>query len=253
MAAGNNPMEQFAIHTMEPFHPLGLIDASFTNSSLWMLIALAGVAIFLFVGTASPKLVPNRAQAAVEYIYDFVVKMLDENVGPGGRRYVPLIFSIFIFVLFLNLLGLIPWVGSFTPTSHVAVTLALALIVFFIVCIVGFWKHGLHFLTLFWPKGVHPVLGLFILPIELISFLVRPFTLAIRLFANMTAGHVLLNVFGTFVVALGSFGALPYVFGVVPLAGNVALAALELLIAVIQAYVFALLASIYLNDAVNLH
>lgn len=252
MASGNNPMEQFAIRTLEPFQA-GPVNASFTNSSLWMLVALGVIAVFLFVGTARPQLIPGRAQAAVEYVYDFVVKMLDENVGPGGRRYVPLIFSVFIFVLVLNLLGLVPWVGSFTPTSHVAVTLALALIVFCIVCIVGFWKHGLHFLTLFWPKGVNPALGIVILPIELISFLVRPFTLAIRLFANMTAGHVLLNVFGTFVVALGSFGALPYVFGVVPLAVNVALAALELLIAVIQAYVFALLASIYLNDAVNLH
>ena len=253
MTAGNNPMTQFAIHTMEPFHPFGLIDASFTNSSLWMLIGLVLVAGFLYIGTANPKLVPGRMQAAVEYVYDFVVGMLDENVGPGGRRFVPLIFSIFILVLALNILGLIPWVGAFTPTSHIAVTLALALIVFVIVCVVGFWKHGLHFFSLFMPKGVNPALGLVIMPIEVVSFLARPFTLAIRLFANMTAGHVLLKVFGTFVVALGSFGALPYVFGVVPLAVNVALAALELLIAVIQAYVFALLASIYLNDAVNLH
>ena len=247
-----NPMEQFSIHRMHGMSLMGY-DVSFTNSALWMLIALALVAVFMIAGTSSPKLVPTRAQAAVEYIYDFVVKMVGENVGPGGKRYVPLIFSIFIFVLALNLLGLLPWIGAFTPTSHVAVTLALALIVFLVVLVVGFLKHGLHFLTLFWPKGMNVGLALVILPIEVLSFFVRPFTLAIRLFANMTAGHVLLQVFGSFVVALGSFGALPYVFGVVPLAVNVALGALELLIAVIQAYVFALLASIYLNDAVNLH
>ena len=247
-----NPMEQFEIVKIVPLEAAGF-DVSFTNSSLWMMIALVGVAAFLFIGTARPQLVPNRAQAAVEYLYDFVRKILDENVGPEGRRFVPLIFSLFIFVLACNLLGLIPWVGSFTPTSHIAVTLGLAFLVFGIVCIVGFARHGLHFFTLFWPKGVNPALGAFVFAIEFLSFLSRPFTLAIRLFANMTAGHVLLKVFGTFVVALGSFGALPYVFGIVPLAVNVALSALEVLIAVVQAYVFALLASIYLNDAINLH
>jgi F-type H+-transporting ATPase subunit a len=252
MASANNPMEQFSIVTLHPIHAMGY-NLSFTNSALWMVVGLVLIAIFLFVGTANPKLVPGRMQAAVEYIYDFTRGMVDENIGPKGRNFVPLIFSVFIFVLFLNLLGLIPWVGSFTPTSHIAVTLALALIVFGTVCVVGLVKHGLHFFTLFWPKGMHFALALVILPLEVFSFFVRPFTLAIRLFANMTAGHVLLNVFGTFVVALGSFGALPYVFGVVPLAVNVALAALELLIALIQAYVFALLASIYLNDAINLH
>jgi F-type H+-transporting ATPase subunit a len=174
-------------------------------------------------------------------------------VGPEGRRYAPLIFALFMFVLACNLLGLIPWVGAFTPTSHISVTIGLALLVFITVCIVGFWRHGLHFFSLFWPKDANIFLGAFVFVIELLSFLSRPFTLAIRLFANMTAGHVLLKVFGTFVVTLGSFGALPYVFGIVPLAVNVALTALEILIAIVQAYVFALLASLYLNDAVNLH
>lgn len=247
-----NPMEQFTVETIKPL-ALGGHDISFTNSSLWMLIALAAVSIFLFVGTAKPQLVPGRMQAAVEYLYDFVRKMLDENVGPEGRRFAPLIFSIFIFVLACNLLGLIPWIGAFTPTSHVSVTLGLALIVFITVCVVGFMRHGLHFFALFWPHGSGIVLGAFVFVIEFLSFLSRPFTLAIRLFANMTAGHVLLKVFGTFVVALGSFGALPYVFGILPLAVNVALTALEVLIAVVQAYVFALLASLYLNDAINLH
>lgn len=246
------PMEQFAIKVLHPFN-VGGYDMSFTNSSLWMAVALAGVAIFLFVGTAKPQLVPGRWQAAVEYVYDFIRKMLDENVGPEGRKFAPLIFSIFIFVLACNILGLIPWVGAFTPTSHIAVTLGLAVIVFVTVCIVGFARHGFHFFSLFWPKDANIFLGAFVFVIEILSFLSRPFTLAIRLFANMTAGHVLLKVFGTFVVALGSFGALPYVFGIVPLGVNVALSALEVLIAVVQAYVFALLASLYLNDAINLH
>ncbi|MBX9730992.1 MAG: F0F1 ATP synthase subunit A [Sphingomonas sp.] len=245
-------MEQFALKVLKPLNVAGF-DASFTNSSLWMAIAVVGIAIFLFVGTAKPQLVPGRMQAAVEYLYDFVRNMLDENVGPEGRRFVPLLFSLFIFVLVCNLLGLIPWVGAFTPTSHIAVTFGLALLVFVIVCIVGFAKHGLHFFSLFWPKKTFLPLAIFVAAIEFLSFLSRPFTLAIRLFANMTAGHVLLKVFGTFVVALGSFGALPYVFGVLPLAVNVALSALEVLIAVVQAYVFALLASLYLNDAINLH
>jgi len=247
-----SPMEQFEIIKLRDIQ-VGAYDLSFTNSALWMAIALAGIAAFLFIGTARPQLVPGRAQAAVEYVYDFVRRMLDENVGPEGRKFAPLIFSIFMFVLACNILGLIPWVGAFTPTSHVAVTLGLAVITFSIVVFVGFWKHGLHFFSLFWPAGTNIFLGAFVAIIEFISFLSRPFTLAIRLFANMTAGHVLLKVFGTFVVALGSFGALPYVFGIVPLAVNVALSALELLIAVVQAYVFALLASIYLNDAINLH
>ncbi len=247
-----NPMEQFDVVTLHPLKA-GTYDLSFTNSALWMLVALAIVSVFLFVGTSRPQLVPNRWQAAVEYVYDFVRKMLDENVGPEGRRFAPLVFSIFIFVLACNLLGLIPWVGAFTPTSHVTVTLGLALIVFITVCVVGFLRHGLHFFSLFWPHGASIPLGIFVFIIEVLSFLSRPFTLAIRLFANMTAGHVLLKVFGTFVIALGSFGALPYVFGVVPLAVNVALSALEVLIAVVQAYVFALLASLYLNDAINLH
>lgn len=247
-----NPMEQFALKTLYPIEAGGY-DLSFTNSSLWMLIALLSVAAFLFIGTARPQLVPGRAQAAVEYIYDFVRKMLDDNVGPEGRRFAPLIFSLFIFVLACNLLGLLPWVGAFTPTSHIAVTLGLAVLTFAIVCIVGFARHGLHFFSLFWPKDTNIVLGAFVALIEFLSFLSRPFTLAIRLFANMTAGHVLLKVFGTFVVTLGSFGALPYVFGILPLAVNVALVALEVLIAIVQAYVFALLASIYLNDAINLH
>ncbi len=247
-----NPMEQFSIERIVPLDVAGR-DVSFTNSSLWMLIAMLVVAAFLYIGTAKPQLVPGRMQAAVEYLYDFIRDMLRENVGKEGLRYAPLIFAVFVFVLACNLLGLIPFLGAFTPTSHIAVTFGLAAIVFMLVLIVGFARHGLHFFTLFLPEGT----PIFVLPlvaaIEFLSFLSRPFTLAIRLFANMTAGHVLLKVFGGFVVALGSYAAVPYVFGLVPLTVNIALTALELLIAVVQAYVFALLASIYLNDAVNLH
>ncbi len=247
-----NPMEQFSIERIVPLAVAGK-DVSFTNSSLWMLIAMLVIAAFLYIGTSKPQLVPGRAQAAVEYLYDFIRDMLRENVGKEGLQYAPLIFAVFIFVLACNLLGLIPFLGAFTPTSHIAVTFGLAAIVFVLVLVVGFAKHGLHFFALFLPEGT----PIFVLPlvaaIEFLSFLSRPFTLAIRLFANMTAGHVLLKVFGGFVVALGSYQALPYVFGLVPLSVNVALTALELLIAVVQAYVFALLASIYLNDAVNLH
>lgn len=247
-----NPMEQFEIETIASLEA-AQYDLSFTNSALWMTFALVTAAIFLFVGTARPQLVPGRWQAAVEYLYDFVQKMLDDNVGPEGRKFAPLIFALFIFVLACNMLGMVPWVGSFTPTSHVSVTLGLAILVFAIVCIVGFWRHGLHFFSLFWPKDTFFPLAVFVACIEFLSFLSRPFTLAIRLFANMTAGHVLLKVFGTFVVSLGLFGDLPFVLGLLPLAVTVALTGLEVLIAVVQAYVFALLASIYLNDAINLH
>jgi F-type H+-transporting ATPase subunit a len=228
-------------------------DVSFTNSALWMSIALVAIAALLFIGTARPQLIPGRAQAAVEYLYDFIRSMLRENVGPEGLRYAPLIFAVFIFVLVCNLLGLIPFVGAFTPTSHIAVTFGLAAIVFLLVVIVGFARHGLHFFSLFLPEGTPLFVAPLVALIEFLSFLSRPFTLAIRLFANMTAGHVLLKVFGGFIVLLGSFKAVPYLFGLVPLSVNIALTALELLIAVVQAYVFALLASIYLNDAVNLH
>ncbi|WP_369692476.1 F0F1 ATP synthase subunit A [Sandarakinorhabdus limnophila] len=247
-----NPMEQFKIETIVPLNAGGF-DLSFTNSSLWMLITLLAVSAFLFIGTARPQLVPGRMQAAVELLYDFIRDMLRENVGKDGLRYAPLIFAVFIFVLSCNLIGMVPFVHSFTPTSHIAVTFGLAMIVFILVVIVGFARHGLHFFSLFLPEGTPLFVAPLVAAIEFLSFLSRPFTLAIRLFANMTAGHVLMKVFGGFVVSLGAFESLPYVLGLVPLTVNVALTALELLIAVVQAYVFALLASIYLNDAVNLH
>ena len=244
-----NPMEQFKIETIAPISAGGF-DLSFTNSSLWMLVSLLAISAFLLIGTARPQLVPGRMQAAVEYLYDFIRDMLRENVGKDGLRYAPLIFAVFIFVLSCNLIGMVPFIGAFTPTSHIAVTFGLAIIIFVLVVIVGFARHGLHFFSLFLPEGTPLFVAPLVAAIEFLSFLSRPFTLAIRLFANMTAGHVLMKVFGGFVVSLG---AVNIGLGLIPLGVNVALTALELLIAVVQAYVFALLASIYLNDAVNLH
>lgn len=247
-----SPMEQFEIKVLHPIQAGGY-DLSFTNSSLWMLVALLGVAAFLFIGTARPQLVPGRAQAAVEYVYDFVRKMLDENVGPEGRRFAPLIFSVFIFVLACNLLGLIPWVGAFTPTSHVAVTLGLAVITFSIVVIVGFWKHGLHFLSLFVPPGV-PLIGkIALFPIEFISFMVRPFSLGLRPFIAMFAGHILLEIFGNFIVEGFNAGGGGIAVSVLAFLFVAFINTLELLVAAIQAYVFAILTALYINDAVNLH
>ncbi len=247
-----NPMEQFEIQKVVDLS-VGGVDASLTNSSVWMLIALGTIALFMLLSTSKMSIVPGRMQAAVEYLHEFVANMLHENIGPQGKKYIPLVFSLFIFVLVANLLGMIPFIGAFTPTSHIAVTFGLAAIVFLVVLGVGFARHGLHFFSLFVPKGVHWSIAWFVMIIEFLSFLSRPFTLAIRLFANMTAGHVLMKVFGGFVVAIGAAGGIVALAGILPFITNVALTALELLIAVVQAYVFALLTSIYLNDAVNLH
>lgn len=245
-------MEQFEIHKLAPLALAGH-DASFTNSSLAMVVALVVVAIFMFGGSIGAKMVPGRWQAAVEYMHDFVADLLNDSIGPKGKKFVPLVFSLFIFVLACNLLGLLPFLNILTPTSHIAVTFGLAALVFAVVLIVGFVRHGLHFFSLFVPEGAPVVLLPLLVAIEIVSFLMRPFTLAIRLFANMTAGHVLLKVFGGFVVALGASGGLLTLSAALPFSMNILLTGLELLIAVVQAYVFALLTAIYLNDAVNLH
>ena len=249
-------MEQFEIHPVGPMGPMAMMhhDVSFTNSSLGMVLALVAVAVFMFGGALNPKLVPGRWQAAVEYIHDFVAGMLRDSVGPEGKRYVPLVFALFMFVLACNLLGIIPFAGFLTPTSHFAVTLGLAFLAFTVVVVVGLAKHGLHFFSLFVPHDTPFYLLLIIVPIEIVSFLSRPFSLALRLFVNMTAGHVLLNIFASFVVALGAAAGLTKLAALLPyVLVNGFLVPLELLICVVQAYVFALLTSIYLNDAVNLH
>jgi len=239
----HSPMEQFEIKRLLEFR-IGSLDASYTNSALWMTIAVI-LAFFLFVvGMQKKALVPGRLQSMAELGYEFVAGMVRDNVGDAGKKYFPFVLTLFVFILFCNLLGLVPY--AFTPTSHIIVTFAMAAVVFLGVTIIGFVRHGAHFLSLFVPKGVPFVLLLLLVPIEIISYFVRPFSLSIRLFANMLAGHTMLKVFGGFVVMLGVLG------GWAPLAFIVAFTGLELLIAFLQAYVFAILTCLYLNDAIHL-
>ncbi len=240
----DSPLHQFVIQPLLPIQAGG-VDLSFTNSSLFMVLAVALVTLFLTLGMRGRALVPGRFQSMAEMSYEFVAAMVRDNVGAAGRQYFPFIFSLFMFVLFGNLLGLVPY--SFTFTSHIVVTAALALTVIFGVTVIGVVKHGFHFFSFFVPKGVPALLLPLMIPIEVISYLSRPVSLSIRLFANMMAGHTMLKVFAGFVVVLGFLG------GWAPLAMDVALTAFELLVAFLQAYVFTVLTCIYLNDAVHLH
>ncbi len=244
------PMEQFVIKPIVPLH-VGGLDLSFSNTSLWMALAVAGVTIFLTMGMARAALVPGRWQSMAEMTYEFIANTVRQNAGEAGMKFFPLIFTLFMFVLFCNLFGLLPY--SFTPTSHIIVTFALAMLVFITVIVVGLLRHGLHFFSLFVPGGVPGWLLPIIVPIEIISFLSRPISLSVRLFANMLAGHTMLKVFATFVVSLGAAGGIMSAGAILPLLGIVAVTALEFLVAALQAYVFAVLTSIYLNDAINLH
>lgn len=241
---GHSPLEQFQIKRLIPID-LGGIDASFTNSALFMLIAVALITLFLTYATRSRALVPDRLQSMAELSYEFIANMIRENVGGEGRRYFPFIFTLFMFILFGNLLGMMPF--TFTFTSHIIVTFALAAVVFIGVTVIGFVRHGSGFLKLFVPSGVPVALVPFLVMIELLSYLTRPISLSVRLFANMMAGHTMLKVIAGFVIALGFLG------GWAPLALVVALTALEILIAFLQAYVFTILTCIYLNDAIHLH
>ncbi len=243
-AGGHSPLEQFEIKRLIPVD-LGGVDVSFTNSALFMLIAVALVTLFLTSATRSRALVPGRLQSVAELSYEFIANMIRENVGSEGRRYLPFIFTLFMFILFGNLLGMVPY--SFTYTSHIIITFALAAVVFIGVTVIGFLRHGAGFLKLFVPSGVPVALLPFLVVIELLSYLTRPISLSVRLFANMMAGHTMLKVIAGFVIALGFLG------GWAPLALVVALTALEILIAFLQAYVFTILTCIYLNDAVHLH
>ena len=239
----NNPLHQFQINTIAPIEIAG-INASFTNSAVLMIATVAVVSIFLIVGMRGRSLVPGRWQSMAELSYSFVADMVRDNVGNEGRKYFPIIFSLFMFVLFGNLLGLLPY--SFTFTSHVAVTFTLAMTVFIGVTLIGIARHGLHFFSFFVPKGVPMAMMPLLVPIEIISYLSRPVSLSIRLFANMTAGHTMMKVFAGFIVPLG-------VAGVAPFAMDVALTGFEFLVAFLQAYVFAVLTCIYLNDSIHLH
>jgi len=242
LAEGHSPLEQFAIKRLVPLD-IGGVDASITNSTVFMAIAVALITLFLVLSMSGRALVPGRWQSMAELSYEFIARMIRDNVGSGGRQYFPFIFTLFMFILFCNLLGMIPY--TFTVTSHIIVTFALAMVVFIGVTIVGFAKHGSHFLRLFVPSGVPVALLPLIVVIEVISYLTRPISLSVRLFANMMAGHTMLKVFGGFVVALGFIG------GWAPLAFIVALTGLEIGIAFLQAYVFAILTCIYLNDAMH--
>lgn len=254
-----DPMHQFTIEPLFGTDQLSIAgyNIAFTNSALWMVIT--AVALWLFMlGGMRRQLVPGRWQMAVEGMTGFVDSMLSANVGPAGKKYVPYIFSLFMFILFANILGLLPLglagVHPFTFTSHFTVTGVLAILSFSIVLIVGFWRHGLHFFSLFVPHGT-PLWLMWLIPvIELISFLVRPFSLGLRLFVAMMAGHVLLEVLSSFVIDSANAGAgWGVVIGGPSFILMVAICALELLVAGIQAYVFALLTSLYINDAENLH
>jgi F-type H+-transporting ATPase subunit a len=237
------PLEQFEIERIVPLH-IGKLDVSYTNSALMMTIVVVLITALIMLSTRRAALVPGRWQSITEMLYEFVADMVDTNAGHGARQFFPFVFTLFVFILFSNLLGLVPY--SFTVTSHIIVTFALAAIVFVGVTIVGIVKHGWHFLRLFVPEGVPALLLLLLVPIELLSYFIRPFTLSIRLFANMLAGHTMLAIFGGFAASI-------WLVAVFPLAINVALVGLELLVAVLQAYVFAILTCLYLRDALHLH
>ncbi|MEO8618386.1 MAG: F0F1 ATP synthase subunit A [Sphingomicrobium sp.] len=232
-------------------------NIAFTNSSAWMIATLLALWFFM-LGGLKRELVPGRWQMAVESFTGFITGMMDANIGPAGRKYVPYVFSLFMFILFANLLGMLPTallgLHAFTITSHLTVTGILAIATFLIVLVVGFAKHGFHFFTLFVPHGTPVLMMPLIFVIELVSFMVRPFSLALRLFVAMTAGHVLLKVLAGFVINAGAAGAATAVAVSIPsFILMIGISLLEVLIAFIQAYVFALLASFYLNDAINLH
>ena len=238
-------MQQFSVHKIGPEIKIAGVDLSFTNASLFMIISTFAILIFLFLGTKERKIVPDKVQLIAEMFYSFVAKMISDTAGSKAKPYFPFIFSLFMFVLFCNMIGMLPY--SFTVTSHIIVTLILALFIFIAVTIIGFAKHGLKYLSIFVPSGVPAVLLPLITIIEIISYLSRPVSLSVRLFANMMAGHTMLKVFGGFVISLGLLG------GWLPLSFSVALTGLEILVAFLQAYVFAILTCIYLNDALNLH
>jgi F-type H+-transporting ATPase subunit a len=244
-----DPIHQFEIKSLFPIAHIGNTEIAFTNSALFMLIALALISFLMLGTTRSRALVPGRLQSLAEMSYEFVASNVRSTAGTEGLRFFPFVFTIFMFILVVNVVGIIPY--AFTVTSHIIITVALALLVFFTVIIYGFWKNGLGFLKLFVPSGI----PLYILPlvtfIEVMSFLSRPVSHSVRLFANMLAGHITLKVFGGFVVMLSAFGVLGWLGALLPLGLTIALTALELLVAALQAYVFAILTCIYLNDAIH--
>ncbi len=244
-----SPMHQFEIAPLVPF-AAGSLDLSFTNSSLWMMITVFVSVVFFSIAVSPKALVPGRMQVMAEGAYNFVANLITDNMGGKGKEYFPLIFTLFMFVFLGNALGLIPY--SFTYTSHLAVTAGLALLVFFAVLIIGIVRHGFHFFSLFAPAGVPGWLMPLVVMIEFVSFLSRPITLSVRLFANMVAGHVLLKVIAGFCIMFATIGGAAWLGVVLPVAMNVVMLGFELFIAFIQAYVFAVLTCIYLKDTIEI-
>jgi len=243
-----NPIEQFSITPIIPIRIAGH-DFSLTNSSLYMVIAVAIVCLVMTAGARGGPGVPGRLQSAAELAYEFIAGMLRSATGEKGMRFFPMVFCLFIFILICNLVGLLPY--SFTVTSHIVVTATLAMAVFLTVIVVGIYEHGFGFFKLFVPSGVPIYILPLVVAIEVISFFTRPLSHSVRLFANMLAGHITLNVFGSFVVMLLGAGAAVKALAVLPFAMTIGLDALELLVAFLQAYVFAMLTCMYLNDAIH--
>jgi F-type H+-transporting ATPase subunit a len=245
-----DPIHQFNIENLFIIGHIGGYTIAFTNSSAYMLVSVALICLLMIGGVAGRELVPGRFQSMAEMSYDFVAGMIRSNAGAEGMKFFPLVFSLFTFILVSNVIGIIPY--TFTVSSHIIVTATLALLVFFTVLIYGFYKNGLKFFKVFVPSGIPIYILPLVVVIEIISFLTRPLSHSVRLFANMLAGHITLKVFAGFVTLLGtSLGAIGWIGGLVPLALTVALTALELLVAFLQAYVFAILTCIYLNDAIH--
>lgn len=243
------PIEQFEIKSLFRIAEIAGHEISFTNSAAYMVLAVAIPSLFFVLSTKRRGLVPGRWQSVTEVLYEFVAKTLRDNVGEKGMRFFPFVFSLFMFILLANLLGMFP--HAFTVTSHIFVTFSLAMLVFLTVTIYGVLHHGLGFFRLFMPSGIPLVLAPIIIPIEVVSYLSRPISHSVRLFAVMLAGHITLKVFAGFVVSLGSFGAIGVLAALMPLLMTVALTGLELLMSVIQAYIFTMLTCMYLNDALH--
>src|SRR6516162_1542700 len=244
-----DPIHQFEIINLFPIARIGGTEIAFTNSAVFMLIALLLIVLLMLGATRSRARVPGRLQSIAEMSYEFIAATLRSTAGPEGMKFFPLVFSIFMFILALNVIGIIPY--TFTVTSHIIITVSFALLVFLTVVIYGFWKNGLRFMKLFVPSGIPIYILPLVTAIEVLSFFSRPVSHSVRLFANMLAGHITLKVFGGFVVMLAGFGFLGWLGAALPLALTTVLTALELLVALLQAYVFAILTCIYLNDAVH--
>jgi F-type H+-transporting ATPase subunit a len=244
-----DPIHQFQINKLLHIGTVGGQEIAVTNSAIFMLIIVLAVSALLIGATTSRAIVPGRLQAVAEMSYEFVANTVRSSAGTEGMKFFPFVFTLFMFILFANLIGLLPY--AFTVTSQIIITAAFAILVFLIVVIYGFWRNGLHFLNLFVPKGVPVYILPAIVLIEILSFFARPISHSVRLFANMLAGHITLKVFAGFIIMLGSLGALGWLGATLPFAMIVALTALELLVAVLQAYVFAILTCIYINDAIH--